>query len=335
MPYPRSSTRPTRAFAAGGVLAFLALVPLAGCGADDTGEGSPVVVDDSDAGSPATDAGGGPPDSGDPSPVDAGAPDDASRGDDTRSDGDGSSTADPGADDPDTGEPDESPSDCSPTEDYCDGRCVDVLSNPDNCGSCGFACNDTATCVNGICKCAGGNIRCDGRCVDPTSDDDHCFECGNACPDGQMCENSVCIEKNLQQAAIKYINQVRRTTTDCGQYGTKQPGPTLTINAELDRAAESYAQRMADKGFFAHEDPYDGSDFVERVNRTDYKGRVLGENLSRGLRQSAERVVDGWESSDSHCRVMADPEATELGLGHAELDSGKFDAYWVLLVGRR
>lgn len=306
------------------------------CGADSD-DGSPVIVSDTGNGAP-TDAGGTPDTGTDPSP-DTGSTDptpeeDAgSTPDDTASPPRSDTGNRP---DPDTGgAPDESPSDCSATEEYCDGQCTDVLSNTDHCGSCGFGCSDGASCVNGICKCASGDIRCDGRCIDPTSNDDHCFECGQACPDGEMCENSVCVEKDLQKAAIQYINQIRQTNTDCGQYGTKQAGPTMSVDAELERAAQAYAERMAEKGFFAHEDPYDGSDFVERVDRTNYRGTVLGENLSRGLRQSAKRMVQGWKNSDSHCRVMANPDATELGLGLAHPDSSKYDNYWVLLVGRQ
>lgn len=326
---------PARRSVCTGSAAFLLMFLAAGgCGADHTDDG--VVVSDT---GPDQTRDGGITDTRGATRSDTGGLDTASPNDaDSRSDDD-STAPDPDAGDepsPDTaGPPDQSPSDCTTTQKYCDDRCVDVLSDPDHCGSCGFSCNDTATCINGMCKCADGNIRCDGRCVDPTSNDDHCFKCGNACPDGQMCENSVCVEKNLQQAAIKYINQVRQTKTDCGQYGIKPPGPELTVNAELDKAAESYARRMADKGFFAHQDPYDGSDFIERVNRTNYRGTALGENLSRGLRQSAKRVVEGWRKSDAHCRVMTNPNATELGLGRAEPESGRYDAYWVLLTGRQ
>ncbi|MFB6351341.1 MAG: CAP domain-containing protein [Bradymonadaceae bacterium] len=317
-------------------IALLVSSVAAGCAADQSG-GSPIVVDGgsdrgADAGTTSGDTASPRADA--PTP-DAPSNDTGARPDDTTSaPSPDSDTGDKGPADT-GGAPDESPSDCTTTEKYCDGQCVEVLSDPDHCGSCGFACSQGASCVNGICKCAEGNIRCDGRCIDPSSNDDHCFKCGNACPDGQMCQKSVCVEKNLQKAAIKYINRVRQTPTDCDQYGTKPAGPDMTVNAELDKAAQAYAERMAEKGFFAHKDPYDGSDFVERVNRTNYQGTVLGENLSRGLRQSAKRVVEGWRKSDSHCRVMANADATELGLGLAHPDSGKFDAYWVLLVGRQ
>ena len=335
MTFPVVSSRPCSRSTVGSILLVGALLALGGCQAGDADDGSPITLTDAGADTGGQSSDGTTPDATGSGGSDA-APTDTSPRTDSSTETD---TTSPSTPDPDTGDapdedadetPDESPSDCTTTQRYCDGACEDVLEDPDHCGSCGFSCSDGASCVNGICKCAPGNIRCDGRCIDPTSNDDHCFDCGNACPQGKACVNSVCIEHDREATAVKLINQIRQTQTDCGQYG-----PKLERNAELQKAAQDYAERMAAKGFFAHEDPYDGSDFVERVSRTNYTGTALGENLSRGLRQSAERMVGGWKSSDSHCRVMANPNATEFGLGLAEPTSGMYDSYWVLLTGRR
>lgn len=324
------------------IVAVLALPAYAGCIPDD-GE-TRTIVHGSDAGAtgpPAedtddqstTDAGG-------TSPADDGAITDASEPD-TRSDtseANDTSTDSGGTSAPDT-TPDtargESPEDCDTRQRFCDGSCTNVLSNPDHCGGCGSSCSNGADCVQGICQCAEGHIKCNGTCVDPTSNDDHCFECGNTCGDGMTCQKSVCIEDNRKESVVDKINQIRQTQTDCDTYGVKSAGPALEVDAELEKAAQAYAEKMATHGFFAHKDPIDGSNFVERVNRTNYTGIPIGENLARGLRQTAQRVVDGWTQSDEHCRVMADPDATEVGIGLAEPESGKFDAYWVMLTGKR
>ena len=236
----------------------------------------------------------------------------------------GGSGADTGSDDPEN---------CYGSRRMCDGTCTELLSNPDHCGSCDLSCGDGQACVNGICECAAGQIRCNGACVDPTSNDDHCFQCGNACGAGMMCQRSVCVERDKPAAVLKYTNQARQTPTDCGQYGTKPAGPTLTLNPELTKAAQDYAERMAKHGFMAHTDPLDGSSFVQRVGRTNYTGYAIGENLARGVRQTAKIVVDGWIKSDGHCRNLANPDATEIGIGFAP-SNGRFDGYWVQLFGR-
>ncbi len=321
---------------------MLALVVSSAClPSDDTrtivhGEdvgGADAAPDGDDAGDSPRDAdavldgGGG--DSPGASIPDAGTARDGSTDGDARG---GSADAD-GGERPDQGG--DSPEDCGVEERLCDGTCTNVLSNPEHCGGCGSSCGELGECVQGICQCGDEQIKCDGECVDPRSNDEHCFECGNACGSGMTCRKSVCIETDRKTAVVDKANEVRQTPTDCGQYGTKPAGPELTVDAELEEAAQAYAEKMAQHGFFAHEDPLDGSDFVERVNRTDYTGVALGENLARGLRQSAQRVVDGWESSEDHCRVMANPEATEVGIGLAEPESGTYDAYWVMLTGRR
>ena len=233
---------------------------------------------------------------------------------------------------PDVGE---SPEECTGSKRWCNGRCVELLSNPDNCGSCGSPCGDGQSCVNGICRCGAKRVMCDGECVDTRYNDNHCFQCGHACPAGNTYEDKVSFEVDMKDSGVKYTNQARQTPTDCGQYGVKPAGPPVTVNPELEKAAQAYAEKMAKHGFLSHTDPIDGSSFVVRINRTNYSGQPVGENLSRAVRASAKRIVNGWVSSDSHCRNLANPNATEIGVGVADTQSGKFDSYWVQLFGRR
>ncbi|WP_437512576.1 MXAN_6577-like cysteine-rich protein [Sorangium sp. So ce1099] len=105
----------------------------------------------------------------------------------------------------------------------CDGVCVALASDPDNCGACGDECSAGESCVNGACEgpaqgggagggaggpednAAGGSgggvpdcggertmERCDGVCVDTRTDPDHCGKCGEQCDPGRACAGSLC-----------------------------------------------------------------------------------------------------------------------------------------------
>jgi hypothetical protein len=95
----------------------------------------------------------------------------------------------------------------APTPDRCTSRCVDLQTDPRNCGACGATCptapNAAAACVAGRCAltCATGFGDCDGSaangCETTTRTSAvHCGMCGNVCPGamGAMpaCNNSIC-----------------------------------------------------------------------------------------------------------------------------------------------
>ncbi len=63
----------------------------------------------------------------------------------------------------------------------CTGACIDVKTDPANCGACGVACG-LASCVNGACVCQGVNkASCDEVCVDLAVDSANCGACDNTC----------------------------------------------------------------------------------------------------------------------------------------------------------
>lgn len=95
----------------------------------------------------------------------------------------------------------------APTPDRCVSRCVDLQTDPRNCGACGTICpaatNGVAACVAGRCAvmCNAGYGDCDGSstngCETLTRTSlTHCGTCGNVCPGvmGAMpaCNNGVC-----------------------------------------------------------------------------------------------------------------------------------------------
>jgi hypothetical protein len=83
----------------------------------------------------------------------------------------------------------------------CNGACVDVATDTNNCGECGHACstsvvNATPSCVAGACSftCNSGYTLCNGACVDFSNDPNNCGGCGSmfACSGGATCQSGQC-----------------------------------------------------------------------------------------------------------------------------------------------
>ena len=81
----------------------------------------------------------------------------------------------------------------------CDGKCINLQTDSQNCGSCGKTCKDDQLCVSGNCQC-DTSISCSGACVLLESDPDHCGGCGNKCSDKQHCIKGYCTDKKCSEA---------------------------------------------------------------------------------------------------------------------------------------
>jgi len=80
----------------------------------------------------------------------------------------------------------------------CDGTCVDVQADNDNCGMCANACAmGTEQCMQGQC-CKTGEKLCPGdggpTCTDTANDANNCGMCGKVCSGNTpACSNGMCI----------------------------------------------------------------------------------------------------------------------------------------------
>jgi Stigma-specific protein, Stig1 len=74
---------------------------------------------------------------------------------------------------------------CRGNKRMCGGVCVDVLTDPNHCGSCNHPCFPGGICTNGTCSCPPGTSACGGTC---------CRSCcgGICCPPGMSCCNGRC-----------------------------------------------------------------------------------------------------------------------------------------------
>lgn len=90
---------------------------------------------------------------------------------------------------------------CSFPAASCDGRCVDLSTDPEHCGACGEPCPDGMMCVGGACedaasntppRCGPGLTDCGGTCADTRISPDHCGGCDAPCEAGRACEGGAC-----------------------------------------------------------------------------------------------------------------------------------------------
>ena len=84
---------------------------------------------------------------------------------------------------------------CGRYQRICNGVCVDMERDNDNCGECGRRCRDGASCVYGECQCSQGGLvnYCyeSEICADWSSDPANCYGCGRSCDSG-FCLNGQC-----------------------------------------------------------------------------------------------------------------------------------------------
>jgi hypothetical protein len=106
----------------------------------------------------------------------------------------------------------------------------------------------------------------------------------------------------------------------------------LTRAVELDRAAQKYAQYMADAGFFSHNGP-DGSTPSARIKAEGYSGYTWGENIAMG-QPTPEAVMQAWMNSSGHRANILHSSFKEIGIGVAKAAGGR-SIYWVQDFGAR
>ncbi len=137
----------------------------------------------------------------------------------------------------------------------CVDGLTDLLTDIDNCGACGNACDYGLDCINGKClgstNCGGGNHNtttdlshcgtCNHRCSDGTTCKvgecvvapgpaycgtqtvqlntlRHCESCA-ACADGLLCQNNQCVEGQGQMICNNVIVDSRTDSANCGSCG--------------------------------------------------------------------------------------------------------------------
>jgi uncharacterized protein YkwD len=112
--------------------------------------------------------------------------------------------------------------------------------------------------------------------------------------------------REMERVLHARINAVRR------EHGLG----ALERDADLDRIAREHSNRMADEGFFAHEDPQGHGPF-ERLRAAGIPVRAAAENigLNEGTPDPVLAAIEGWMRSPGHRENILDERYNRTGIG--------------------
>ena len=122
---------------------------------------------------------------------------------------------------------------------------------------------------------------------------------------------------------LALVNEARSAPVTCGTQQLPAAGP-LVLEQRLSSAAQGHSEDMYEHGFMGHGGS-DGSNFIQRAERSGYGWSALAENVAYGYTEPAT-VVAGWLGSPGHCVNIMNSQVTELGVG---LEG----TYWTQLFG--
>tara|TARA_B100002051_G_scaffold276205_1_gene323184 strand:+ start:9374 stop:9907 length:534 start_codon:yes stop_codon:yes gene_type:complete len=106
-----------------------------------------------------------------------------------------------------------------------------------------------------------------------------------------------------QMEVIEKVNEVR----------AKDGLAPLTLNSQLEAAAQNKATDMAEQAYFSHIGP-NNERFWDFITEADYRYYYAGENLAAHF-SDVETLVNAWYNSPSHQANMLNAEYTETGIG--------------------
>lgn len=132
--------------------------------------------------------------------------------------------------------------------------------------------------------------------------------------------------QQLAERMLILVNDARGQARNCGarHFGSARP---LSWNVVLARSAALHAADMAANGFFSHTG-HNGSTFQQRITRSGYSFRAIGENIAAG-QPSIEDAIAGWLKSPGHCANLMNSDFTDIGAAFAFNHTNGMRVYWV------
>jgi outer membrane protein assembly factor BamB len=118
---------------------------------------------------------------------------------------------------------------CAPGKQWCNGVCIDMSHDPQNCGACMLTCRSDQVCAAGKCGCTPSQIECSNKCTDPSSDAKNCGGCGAACRDREVCTQSTCVCAPGMTLCNSFCSDTTIDMANCGGCGNAcAPGNVCT-----------------------------------------------------------------------------------------------------------
>ena len=103
----------------------------------------------------------------------------------------------------------------------------------------------------------------------------------------------------------------------------------VALDPMLNAAAATHSRDMSIQNRPWHFGS-DGSSPVDRVRRTGYPGKALGENISESYETELQTLAAWMEAADTRAVIM-DPNARKIGFAWFQEPNGKI--WWTLVTG--
>ncbi|MBC5785792.1 CAP domain-containing protein [Ramlibacter sp. USB13] len=132
--------------------------------------------------------------------------------------------------------------------------------------------------------------------------------------------------------ALRRINAARAAGQRCG-WRKMPPARALHWDGTLQSVAAAHSRDMARRNYFDHRTP-EGRTVRDRVARTGYKSRLVGENLAGGDRDLGG-ALQGWIDSPAHCENLMNPEFNEVAVACVGQRDSQWGTYWTMMLGKR
>jgi uncharacterized protein YkwD len=136
--------------------------------------------------------------------------------------------------------------------------------------------------------------------------------------------------QDISHRVLELTNEARSHSRRCG-WASFPAAPLLVLAPLLEHAAAEHSQDMAAHDYMDHTGR-DGSSPADRVTRTGYKWRTVGENLASGI-MTPEEVVKGWVGSPHHCENLMSAQFTQMAVAYAVNPSSGGGIYWTQVFG--
>lgn len=141
--------------------------------------------------------------------------------------------------------------------------------------------------------------------------------------DGTQGDSSILISAEEAQLIpgrhVGAINEARRAL------GLEE----VSLNTRLKAAAQAHAWDMSVQRRVWHFGS-DGSSPIDRVSRSGFEGRLIGENIAETFESDTE-ILEAWLREHNSRSTILHPDARSVGFGWKQDEDGRF--WWVQLVG--